>query len=264
MKQLPNIFTLLNLFFGCLAIVCVLQTGLEPIYKQTEAGYIVADIDTFGKQYITIPPQIFMASLFIAIAAVVDFFDGFVARLLKASSELGKQLDSLADVVSFGVAPGMIVYEFLRLSFAQQQDGLDTNILWLLPAFILPCAGAYRLARFNIDTSQSYGFKGVPIPAAGLLIASFPLIFWSNVGSVNLLLINQWFWYAVIAVVSYLMVSTLPMMALKFKNPSLKTLLPFIILAVIAITCAFFVNWLSVPITFVAYVILSLFYKNKS
>src|SRR6202042_512519 len=118
--------------------------------------------------------KIYFASVFIGCAAVIDFFDGLVARLLKATSEMGKQLDSLADVVSFGVAPGLIVYEFLRMSYAQQTDGLDVNTLLLLPAFLIPCAGAYRLARFNIDTSQSYGFKGVPIPAAGLLVASFP------------------------------------------------------------------------------------------
>ena len=115
-----------------------------------------------------IPESMYRASIFITMAAVVDFFDGFVARLLKVPSELGKQLDSLADVVSFGVAPGMIIYQFLRLSFSQLPGGLEISSLLLLPAFIVPCAGAYRLARFNIDTEQSYGFKGVPIPAAGI------------------------------------------------------------------------------------------------
>ena len=136
--------------------------------------------------------------------------DGFVARLLKASSEIGKQLDSLADVVSFGVAPGLIVYQFLRLSYAQQENGLDISTLWLLPAFIIPCAGAYRLARFNIDTAQSNGFKGVPIPAAGLLIASFPLIYWITYDAIFWIipvLINKWFWYGVIIIVSWLMIS---------------------------------------------------------
>lgn len=205
-----------------------------------------------------------MASVFIACAAVIDFLDGFVARLLKASSEMGKQLDSLADVVSFGVAPGLIIYQFLRLCFAQQEDGLDTSILWLLPAFIIPCTGAYRLARFNIDTEQSHGFKGVPIPAAGLLIAAFPLIYWfTNEAWIIQLLHNYWFWYAVIFIVSYLMVSTLPMMALKFKEPTIKKLMPFIIIAVIAIVSAFIFQWMAVPVTFIAYVILSLLNKQK-
>jgi len=250
-KQIPNIFTLLNLFFGCLAIVLIVQTGLT------------VSVDANGQQTIEIPQKIYWASVFIGIAAVVDFFDGFVARLLKASSEMGKQLDSLADVVSFGVAPGMIVFEFLRRSYASEQNGLDINTLYLLPAFIIPCAGAYRLARFNIDTEQSFGFKGVPIPAAGLLIASFPLMYWySNSEWIVNLLQNKWFWYAVIVAVSYLMTSTLPMMAMKFKNPNLKSLLPFIIIAVITIATAFIFGWLAVPVAFLTYVILSLIFKK--
>ncbi|HRH51011.1 MAG TPA: CDP-alcohol phosphatidyltransferase family protein [Panacibacter sp.] len=252
MKQIPNIFTLLNLVFGCLAILAVLQNGL-----------ILTGTDS-GDSLIVLPEKIYMASVFIACAAVIDFLDGFVARLLKASSEMGKQLDSLADVVSFGVAPGLIIYQFLRLCFAQQEDGLDTSMLWLLPAFIVPCAGAYRLARFNIDTEQSYGFKGVPIPAAGILIAAFPLIYWfTDQAWIIQLLHNFWFWYALIFVVSYLMVSTLPMMALKFKAPTVKKLMPFIIIAVIAIASAFIFQWMAVPITFIAYVILSLLNKQK-
>ncbi len=248
-KQIPNMFTLLNLFFGCLAIIATVQTGLTI---STDNSLVI------------IPEKIVMASVFIAIAAVVDFFDGFVARLLKVPSELGKQLDSLADVVSFGVAPGMIIYQFLRLSFSQQANGLDVNTLWLMPAFLLPCTGAYRLARFNIDTEQSYGFKGVPIPAVGLLIAAFPLIFWhpSQADWIINLLLNKWFWYAVIIIISYLMVSTLPMLALKFKNATVKSFLPFIIMAVVAIVSALFFNWMAVPITFAAYVIISLVFKS--
>jgi len=252
LKQIPNIFTLLNLFFGCLAIIYAVQTGLT------------LTVDSNGENLVVIPEKIYMASVFIALAAVIDFLDGFVARLLNASSEMGKQLDSLADVVSFGVAPGMIIYQFLRLSYAQQPDGLDINVLWLMPAFIVPCAGAYRLARFNIDTEQSYGFKGVPIPAVGLLIASFPLIYWYiNQAWAISLLTNIWFWYAIIFIVSYLMVSKLPMLALKFKNATIKSFLPFIIVAVIAIVAAFLVRWMAVPITFAAYVILSLVFKNN-
>ncbi len=253
MKQIPNLVTLLNLLFGCLAIVCIMQTGLT------------LSTDTNGDDLVVIPERIYMASLFMALAAVIDFFDGFAARLLEVPSEMGKQLDSLADVVSFGVAPGLIVYQFLRLSYAQQDGGLDVNTAWLLPAFILPCAGAYRLARFNIDTSQSYGFKGVPIPAAGLLFASFPLIYWYSSNTwVTRLLLNQWFWYGVILVVSYLMVSTLPMLAPKFKNFTVRKAMPFLILAAIAVIAALAVGWLAVPVAFIAYVILSLSLNNKN
>jgi len=136
----------------------------------------------------------------------------------------------------------------------------------LLPAFIIPCAGAYRLARFNIDTAQSHGFKGVPIPAAGLLIASFPLIYWMTYEQYSWIvpvLISKWFWYGVIVIVSWLMVSSLPMMALKFKKTDVKSLMPFIIIAVIALVSAFIAGWLAVPITFIVYVILSLLYKQQ-
>ena len=252
MKQIPNLFTLLNLLFGCLAIVCIMQTGLT-LAPQPD-----------GEDLVMIPERIYMASLFIGLAALIDFFDGFTARLLKVSSDIGKQLDSLADVVSFGVAPGLIAYQFLRLCFAQQENGLDINALWLLPAFLLPCAGAYRLARFNIDTTLRNGFAGVPIPAAGLLVASFPLIYWnsSQLWVLNLLL-NKWVWYLLVVVLSYLMVSTLPMMALKFTALSFKKLSPFILLAGIAVVGALLVGWLAVPVTFIAYVILSLSLKQQ-
>ncbi len=251
-SQIPNIFTLLNLFFGCLAIVYTVQTGL------------ILTTDLSGDNLVVIPEKICIATMFIAIAAVVDFFDGFIARLLGATSDMGKQLDSLADVVSFGVAPGMIIYQFLRLSFAQQPDGLDVNTLWLMPAFILPCAGAYRLGRFNIDTEQSFGFKGVPIPAAGLFIASFPLIYrYNNSTLINSVLTNHWFWYVIVFFTSYLMVSKLPMQALKFKNPSIKSFLPFIIIGIIATITAVILRWIAVPITFAAYITVSLVFKQN-
>ncbi|MFZ6023654.1 MAG: CDP-alcohol phosphatidyltransferase family protein [Bacteroidota bacterium] len=251
MKQIPNLFTLLNLVFGCIAIICIMQTGLEITSSSA------------GEPIIEIPEKMQWASLFLALAAIIDFCDGFIARLLKVPSEMGKQLDSLADVVSFGVAPGLIVYQFLRLSLAQEPDGLDAPIAWLLPALIVPCAGAYRLARFNIDTQQTYGFKGVPIPAVGLLFASFPLIYWKTTDAwVITMLLNKWFLYAVVLSVSYLMVSTLPMMALKFKNISFKKLLPFLMITVVAIVGAILFGWLAVPLSFIAYVVLSLLLKQ--
>jgi CDP-diacylglycerol--serine O-phosphatidyltransferase len=250
-KHIPNLFTLLNLVFGCLAIVVILQNG------------IVMQYDTDGTQLIAIPEQIWMASLFIGIAAVVDFLDGFVARLFKASSEMGKQLDSLADVVSFGVAPAMILYQFLRMSMAQEEDGLNASIIWLVPAFILAAAGAWRLARFNIDNSQSFGFKGVPIPAVGLLVASLPLIYWDNhIQMVVDILLNRWFLYGLILLLSWLMVSKLPLMALKFKDFSIKNNIPKIILLAVAVVAALIFNWLAVPIVFIVYIILSLLFKQ--
>ena len=253
MKQIPNLFTLLNLFFGCIAVIYILQNG------------IIIVSDEQGSQLLDIPEKIWLGSLFIALAAVVDFLDGFVARLFNATSNLGKQLDSLADLVSFGVAPGMIVYQFLRLSYASDPNGMDVSLVLLLPALLIPCAAAYRLGKFNLDESQQFGFKGVPTPAAGLLIASFPLIYWysKNATAVNLLQ-NKWIWYAIIVLISFLMVSNLPLMALKFKNFSVKSNLPKIILLLAAIIAAILLKWLAVPVVFILYIILSLAFKNKT
>jgi CDP-diacylglycerol---serine O-phosphatidyltransferase len=253
MKHLPNFFTLINLLFGSLAVIFILQSG-ETLASVNE--------DVLN---INLPEKIWLGSLCIGIAAAIDFLDGLVARLCRATSPLGKELDSLADVVSFGVAPGMILYQFLRMSFAKQQGALDVSMLWLIPAIFVPCAAAYRLAKFNIDSSQQFGFKGVPTPATALLIASFPFIFWySNNETILSLLLNKWFLYALILVLSYLMVSNLPLMAMKFKDLSIQKNLPKIILLVIAIVAALLLKWLAVPIVFIFYIVLSLGFKNKT
>jgi len=254
MKQIPNIFTLLNLFAGCLAVVFALQTNSVIFYLDNQY------LSSFN-----IPEKLSLAAICIIIAAVIDFLDGFVARLLKATSEMGKQLDSLSDVVSFGVAPAVILYQFLRFSFAREENGLDISILYFVPAFILACAAAYRLAKFNLDTDQQYSFKGVPVPAVGLLIASFPLILHFNViPSVNNILINKWFLYISILLLSYLMVSNHRMMALKFEDRTLKNNLPKLILLIVAIIAALFLQWIAVPVVFIIYVLISIFTQDKS
>lgn len=253
MKQIPNLFTLLNLVFGCIAIIYTLQNG------------IMITVDSNGTELLYIPEKIWMASLFIGLAAVVDFLDGFVARLFKASTAMGEQLDSLADLVSFGVAPGLIIYQFLRLSFVREDGGIDVSIIWLVPALILPVAAAWRLARFNLDTNQSYSFKGMPVPATGIFIASLPLIYWNvNEVTVQQLLVNKWFLYGLVLLLSYLMVSTLPLMALKFKDFSLKNNWPKYLLAVITIISIIILKWLAIPLAVLAYVLISLLFKNKT
>jgi CDP-diacylglycerol--serine O-phosphatidyltransferase len=254
MKHIPNLFTLLNLVFGCLAVIYVLQGGITIVTQED------------GTQLISTPEKMWYASLFIALAAVVDFLDGFLARLFKATSGMGKQLDSLADMVSFGVAPGLIMYQLLRLSWEREPDGLEISILWLLPAILIPCAAAWRLAKFNIDESQQYGFKGMPTPAVGLLIASFPLIYWRFAANdyTSQLLLNKWVLYGIIVFISYLMVSNLPLIALKFKDLTVKNNLSKIILLVIAIVAALLLKWLAVPVVFICYIAVSLAFKNKT
>jgi CDP-diacylglycerol--serine O-phosphatidyltransferase len=244
---------LLNLFFGCIAIVFALQTESVIIYVNNE----------FESSF-NIPEKLTWSAIFVGLAAIIDFFDGFVARLLKAASDLGKQLDSLSDIVSFGVAPAAIIYQLLRLSFAREENGLEISMLWLMPAFIISCAAAYRLAKFNIDEEQKYDFTGMPTPVTGLLVASFPLILHYNptLFGVGNILINKWVLYAIVFLVSYLMLSNLPMMGMKFKDYTLKNNLPKIILLVMALVCAFLLQWVAVPVIFLLYILLSLGYKK--
>lgn len=255
MKQIPNLFTLLNLFFGCIAIVFALQTESVIMYVN----------DEYSGSSFNIPEKLTWSAIFIGIAAIIDFLDGFVARLLKATSAMGQQLDSLADVVSFGVAPGAILYQFLRFSYAKEENGLEVSMIWLIPAFILSCAAAYRLAKFNLDETQSYNFKGLPTPAVGLLIASFPLILHYNAGTFGIgdFLINKWVLYGLIFLLSYLMVSNIPIMGMKFKDYGIKNNLPKVILIAVAIVSAVFLQWIAVPVIFLFYIILSLVNKNK-
>jgi CDP-diacylglycerol--serine O-phosphatidyltransferase len=151
-KQIPNFITSLNLVSGSLAIIFAID------------GHLV------------------WAAIFICIAAVFDFLDGLAARVLKAYSEVGKQLDSLADVVSFGVAPGAILFTLLELSlFGRNQPVHEISGKWLdwlilFTAFLLPVFGAIRLARFNTNTDDENFFRGLPIPANGIFWAAMGLM----------------------------------------------------------------------------------------
>jgi CDP-diacylglycerol--serine O-phosphatidyltransferase len=253
MKQIPNLFTLLNLIFGCIAIVFILQTGESIVLLQQE-----------GYTDVSLPEKITWGCFFIFAAAAVDFLDGFVARLFKASSAMGKQLDSLADIVSFGVAPGFILYQLLRISYAQEENGLDISMAWLLPAFIIPAAAAWRLAKFNLDEDQQVSFKGVPTPAVGLIIASFPLIIHFQTLNLQFVLINKWLLYATILLLSFLMISNLPLMSMKITDLSIKNNLARYILFALGIIAALSLKWLAVPVIFILYVIISLASKNKA
>ena len=253
MKHLPNVFTLLNLLFGCIAIVCILQTG-ETIVL----------LDQYGATQVYLPEKIWMGALFIFGAAIIDFLDGFLARALKAQSAMGEQLDSLSDVVSFGVAPGLILYQLLRIGYAQEAGGLDVSLWALLPAFLFTAAVAWRLAKFNLSSNQTNSFRGVPSPAAGLVVASFPLIIFYQYFNLQTFLINPWVLYAVILLLAFLMLSNRSFLALKFKTFSFgENRLNYLLLA-IALISIVLLKWLAVPVIFVAYLAVSFFGKEKS
>jgi len=192
------------------------------------------------------------AFIFILLAACFDFLDGFVARLLKSYSPLGAQLDSLADVVSFGVAPGFIVYSFLANSSAEVSYGMNIPFL----AFLIPTFAALRLAKFNVDKRQTSMFLGLPVPANGL--------FWATlIPSIPLSESNQTFYtffvLALIVIFCILMISELPMYSLKFTHYKWSgNQYPYITILTALLLFAFF-QMLGICIAIVFYILLSLF-----
>lgn len=213
-KHIPNSLTCANLLCGCLGI------------KFSFEGHLI------------------WASYMIALAAVFDFFDGFIARLLHVSSPIGKDLDSLADMVTFGVLPGIIMHQLMTLAVdIHSMQMVNTYTIWLpYIAFMIPVFSALRLAKFNNDTRQSESFIGVPTPAVTLLIGSFPLIMnnplmKNNIQSIaanpldalqqglsftpnyaDNLFSNIYILIAITVVLSFLLVAELPLFALKFKT----------------------------------------------
>ena len=205
------------------------------------------------------------AGAMIFLAAVFDFFDGFAARLLKAYSPLGAQLDSLSDVVSFGVAPSFIMYHYLSQlpianSFSLEIAGF--NILPFL-AFLLAVFAELRLAKFNIDDRQTTSFIGLPTPAMGLFVASLPftlqnekLAFMANNMS------NPYFLIAIVVIFSYLMISEIPFFSLKIKNLRFKENIHIYILAIFAIAAVIFLGFAAIPFVMLFYILVAMFKRQ--
>lgn len=184
-KQIPNALTLLNVFCGSCALVSI-QNG-----RYTE-GYI-----------------------FLIVSLIADFFDGFAARALHVKSDMGKELDSLADMVSFGVVPGMILYKLLKTS--SLVSTLEQSYMPLL-AFIVTAFSCYRLAKFNLDTRQTSDFIGLATPANTLFFIGLLLIKQNEFEGLDAIVSNPTFLYALIPLSSYLLVSEIPMFSFKFKG----------------------------------------------
>jgi len=254
MKHLPNLLTLGNLICGCLAVAYIF-TAQPYIYQTYEGG-------GFQAHWVPGFEQMYLGSIFIAIAAVFDMLDGFAARLLNVYSPIGKDLDSLADMVSFGVAPSAIVYKLLWDAMMCEKDAMDINILAMAPAFLIACFAALRLAKFNITTAQQKShFIGVPTPAVGLFIASIPLVQWYNPFHVSDILQNKWVIYGIIALMCYLMVSKIKFMKLTAGGKGFKGMWPQITLVVITLASVPFLWVLAIPLGFVLYILLSLVAK---
>lgn len=204
------------------------------------------------------------AVFFIFLAAVFDFLDGMAARLLGAYSELGKQLDSLSDMISFGLAPGVIVFSLQKIAvygdlipLGSLDIGSAKNLL-LLSALIIPVFAAIRLAKFNIDERQSTSFIGMPTPAGAIFFASLALIHehGKSIG-INSFLFNPIALLILTLAISFLMVSEIPMFSLKLSNLSWKDNKIRFIFAGLVILLISFLGIYGIPIAIVAYIILS-------
>jgi CDP-diacylglycerol--serine O-phosphatidyltransferase len=198
MKHIPNFITSLNLASGFIAIIF------------TSNGDLVT------------------ASWFILAAMIFDFLDGLSARLLKAYSDIGKELDSLADVVSFGVAPALMIYQLLNNSiplFAPaivDSHGGRASLILLFPA-IMPICGALRLAIFNIDKTQTNSFKGLPIPANALAVISVVIAgHYSKSPLIDSFMASPMLLILFTVILSLLMVSRIPLLSLKISNFKIK------------------------------------------
>ncbi len=220
-KHIPNIFTLGNLFCGLLALIFVFQSSFKEVF------------------------------FFVLLGIVLDFFDGFLARLLHVSGELGKQLDSLADAVTSGVVPGFVMYMLIGSNLKEY------SIISLI-GLLLAVAAVYRLAKFNIDTRQSESFIGLPTPAMSLFVVSLPLIQqYTDFEIVKLSLSNEYVLIGITILMSYLMNANLPLFSLKFKSFELKgnkIKYGFLLASILAII---FLQFLAIPTIIFFYVLLS-------
>jgi CDP-diacylglycerol--serine O-phosphatidyltransferase len=198
-RGLPSFFTSLGLISGCISVVFSVAYG-----NLTLAGY------------------------FILIAAFFDFIDGFTARMVNAISDFGKQLDSLADVVSFGVAPSMIIYQIIELAFVQGSTSFDKfnpttgQHIILFSSFILAVFSALRLAKFNLDPGQSKSFRGLPVPANAIFFAGIGFAVESNAMLSHQIVSSVWILLTLVGLFSYLQVSNIRMFSLKFSSYGFK------------------------------------------
>lgn len=246
-KHIPNAITCCNLLCGVLAIVAAFQTGL-----------------------------LVLSLLFVLMAAVFDFFDGFAARALKAYSPIGKELDSLADMVSFGVAPAIVGYQY-AYSFGEiLAPKAVFPVVVVLPLFIAVFS-ALRLAKFNIDSRQSENFIGLATPACAILFISLNAYFsdtamrisdsfaGENI-TVNVVTLGWWYWIpiALVPILCFLLVSEIPMFSMKLKNFSFKdnkVRFIFLLIVIVEIAMAIIGNvhaCLTIAVILGTYVVLNL------
>jgi CDP-diacylglycerol--serine O-phosphatidyltransferase len=229
-KHIPNSITLGNLLCGCIAILFVVQEQFETAFY------------------------------FVCLGIFLDFFDGFFARLLKVSSPLGLQLDSLADMVTSGVVPGLVMFYMMQHSFgALSVDGFSVCFWSSIPGFIITLGSCYRLANFNIDTRQTDSFIGLPTPANALFILSLPLVLhYSDSLIVLEILTNYWVLLGITFASAYLLNAEIPLFSLKIKKMSLKENWLQVGFLSASILLLIFFQFLGIPLIIIGYVLLSI------
>lgn len=231
-KHFPNAITLLNLVSGCFSIVAAFEG------------------------------QLGMAGLFILIAGVLDFLDGFTARLIGAYTLLGKELDSLSDVVSFGVAPSVILYQLMRMSLGISQCEGSPNGHWLLGIpFVMAAFSSLRLGLFNLDERQTSSFIGLPTPANAFLIAGLVFGLDSNwAGIYNFLTTSTIAIVAIVIIQSALLVCELPMFSLKIKSLKFKVAYKQLTLLIGSLILVIIFRKAALSLIILLYIVLSIFY----
>jgi len=239
-KHIPNGITLLNLLSGCIAIIFIFNDDLQV------AAYLI-----------------FLAALF-------DFLDGMAARILRVKSDIGKELDSLADIVSFGLVPGFIMMKLLQSSF--EVISVNTGFTTVIPyvALLIPAFSALRLAKFNTDSRQIERFIGLPTPANAILIASLPLILIQNstlagidIAIFQSMVNNGWFLISLTVLLSYLLIAEIMLMSLKFSEVNKqKNQVRYIFIGT-SLILILFLFFAAIPFILLLYVFMSLALKSK-
>jgi len=228
-KYIPNLVTLGNLFCGVLATIYAVSDHFEA------------------------------TALCVVIGIVLDFFDGFFARLLKVTGELGKQLDSLADMVTSGVVPGIVMFKLLNSNLDITSNNNNFLLNGSLLGLILTLGACYRLAKFNLDTRQTNSFIGMPTPAMCLFVISLPLIQENtNIAFVQILLSNHYFLITITLLLTFLMNAEIHLFSLKFKEYSLTHNYGKYLFLLASILMILFLNYISIPLIIILYVIVSI------
>lgn len=226
---IPNFITLLNLLSGCVAVIFALEGNMK------------------------------LTALFVFLGIFFDFFDGFLARKLNVQSDLGVQLDSLADMVTSGLVPGLVLFYLFGL--APQPDLVNSELLPYFGLFVT-LASAYRLAKFNISTNQSDVFIGLPTPANTLLIISLPLILeYQNSDAINSMILNPRFLIVLTLISCFLLNAPIKLIALKFKTWNFKDNAARYILIILSVVLLSIFQFAGIPLLIIMYIFLSIISK---